>query len=89
MDAILALSLAVVMYGAIPVYVVWQMIALFRRRGWGLALSLLPVLPMAVVLAATVDAWREGSTLWPLMLVLASPVAVLWLWLVGRLMPAR
>ena len=89
MDALLALPFVVLMYGAIPVYAIWQGLVLFRRRGWSLALSLLPALPMGLVLAATLQGYREGSNLWPLLLLLASPVAVLWLWLVGRLLPAR
>jgi hypothetical protein len=89
MDLILVLPFAVLMYAAIPVYAVWQVLVLFRRRGRGLVLSLLPVLPMGFVLAATVQAYLQDSTLWPLMLILTAPPAVLWLWLVGHLFPAR
>jgi hypothetical protein len=88
-DTILALPLAVVMYGAIPLYAGLQVLSLLRRRGWGLALSLVPLAPMAWVVTVTWQAWTEGSTPWPLFLILAAPVAALWLWLVGRLSPAR
>jgi hypothetical protein len=89
METILALPFAVLMYGAIPVYGVWQVLVLFRRRRWALALSLVPVVPMAMVLYATVEGYRASSNLWPLFLILAAPVAVFWLWLVGRILPAR
>lgn len=89
MDMILALPFALLMYGAIPLYGLWQVQAMVRRRGWALVLSLLPLLPMGVVLVVTVQGYVAGSNLWPLLLILAAPVAALWLWIVGRLLPAR
>lgn len=89
MDAILALLLAVVMYGSIPLYAGLQVLALVQRRGWGWALSLVPLAPMAWVATVTWQAYHEASNLWPLFLILAAPVAALWLWLVGRILPAR
>ncbi|HLQ17813.1 MAG TPA: hypothetical protein VK146_02445, partial [Tabrizicola sp.] len=60
MDAILSLILAVLMYGSIPVGTGVQVVAMVRRRGWGLVLSVVPVLPMAWVLAITWRAYRDG-----------------------------
>jgi hypothetical protein len=89
MDTLATFAFAVLMFGAIPVYAVWQVLVLFRRRGLGLILSLLPVVPMGAILAGAVSAYQQDSNLWPLLLILASPVAVVWLWLVGRILPAR
>ena len=48
-----------------------------------------PLVPMAWVATVTWQAYHEASNLWPLFLILAAPVAALWLWLVGRILPAR
>lgn len=75
--------LTVAAFLSVPVYPIAQVLVLFRRRGWSLGLSLVPVLPMLGLLVHTILAFQAGGNLAPLMLILASPFAVLWLWLAG------
>ena len=48
-----------------------------------LSLSKLPVLPMALAWLICIYSYSQGSNLWPLLVILTSPFAVLWLFLVG------
>src|SRR5947209_1090571 len=57
------------------VYLVMQAYAAMHLRGGWRWTSLLPLLPMALVLAMTVGAYRQGSNIWPVPLILASPPA--------------
>lgn len=58
-------------------YVVIQVIAAVRLRGKYRLICLVPVLPMLVVGALTVSAYRQQSNLWPILLIFAGPVAFL------------
>jgi hypothetical protein len=59
-------------------YVVAQVIALTMLRGRTLWFALLPIVPMAWVAYATAGAWAAQSNLWPIMMIFASPVAVVY-----------
>lgn len=69
------------------IYVILQIVSLVTLRGLGRSLSLLPILPMAGVAAWTINAYRHGSNLWPILLILTSPLADLLLgilWFITR-----
>jgi tellurite resistance protein TehA-like permease len=61
------------------VYVLAQIFVPFRLRGAWRGLSLLPVPVMAYVVYATVGAFNEHSNMWPILLIIASPVAAFFL----------
>ncbi len=62
-----------------PVYLVLQVVLLWRyRAGWRVAAAV-PVLPMTGVLIYTVYAYQAGSNLFPLVLIFTSPFALLYL----------
>jgi len=61
------------------VYAALQGFALVRLRGYSLALALLPIPAMAYVVYVTMDAYRIHSNMWPILLRLASPCAVIFL----------
>ncbi len=74
------------------VYVVMQIIAAIKLRGLGRWLSLLPVPIMLYVLWITGQAYHLDSNIWPIMLILASPIAVAYLifsFLIYCLIPRR
>jgi hypothetical protein len=50
-----------------------------RLRGAWRGLSLLPLPAMAYVLYTTVAAFKEHSNMWPILLIIASPVAAFFL----------
>ena len=79
----LAPLLTIAAFLSLPLYPIAQIFVLFRRRGWSLWLSLVPVLPMLGLLAQTIVAFREGANLAPLLIIIASPLALVWLWLAG------
>ena len=59
-----------------PAYVIAQIVAIVRlRRGWRWA-SLVPVIPMIIVVVLTVEALLQQSNLWPVLLLFASPPAL-------------
>lgn len=62
---------------AVPLYVVLQAVALVRPGSR--AAAVVPLAVMVPVFAYTGLALAQGSNLWPLMLLFASPVAVLYL----------
>jgi len=70
-------------------YVIAHMAAIiYLRRGWRWA-SLVPVLPMIFVVAATIKFFIKQGNLWPLLLLFSSPVALahmLCVWAVHRLL---
>ena len=72
-----ALGIAVISF--VPVYVIVQAVALWRLRGRPRKMAAIPLIPMAVILAYTVFAYRAGSTLFPIVLIFTSPPAVLFL----------
>ena len=62
---------------AFSAYVVIQMLALFTLRQRFLRASLIPLGVMLVVVLITILAYRAQSNLWPILLVLTSPLALL------------
>jgi hypothetical protein len=75
-------ALSFVMIWSAPGYLVLQALALWRLRGgWRLAAAI-PAVPMALVLAYTVVAFRAGSNLSPLVLIFTIPLALLYLLIV-------
>ena len=61
------------------VYAAAQIFVPIRLRGTWRWLSLLPVPCMVYVVYATVAAFKEHSNMWPILLIIASPVAALFL----------
>jgi hypothetical protein len=61
------------------VYVFAQVFVPIRLRGAWRWLSLLPVPIMAYVVYATVAAFKQQSNMWPILLILVSPVAAFFL----------
>jgi hypothetical protein len=69
----------------IPLYVLLQVVVLYQVRGlwrWAAALPLVGMLPLFVLAAYE---YSQQSELWPLMLVLSSPVAIVWLLIIAGL----
>jgi hypothetical protein len=58
-------------------YVVIQVLALFTLRQRFLKAALIPLAVMLVVGLITIIAYRGQSNLWPILLVLTSPIALL------------
>lgn len=63
-------------------YLTAQIGAVVRLRGWPRRIALLPVIPMAWVTYVTIQAFRNDSNLWPIILILASPVAAFFIFVV-------
>ncbi|HET9417969.1 MAG TPA: hypothetical protein VFO30_01395 [Chthoniobacterales bacterium] len=61
------------------IYVLAQIFVPIRLRGAWRGLSLLPIPAMAYVVYATVGAFKEHSNMWPILLIIASPVAAFFL----------
>jgi len=60
-------------------YLVAQIIAWRRLHGGWRVAAFVPIVPMVMVLLHTVRAYRAGSTLFPLVLIFTSPVALIYL----------
>ena len=79
----LAAYVTVAIWGGLLVYPVLQYIALRRLRGrWWRAMAILPLIPMAPVLAVTLVAILQNSNMWPIWLIFVAPLALLYLGLV-------
>jgi hypothetical protein len=71
---------------SVPGYFVLQAALTFwTSRGWRIA-SLVPACAMVPILASTVIAFAAQSNLWPIPLILAAPVACLYLILLSVLL---
>ena len=64
-------------------YVVAQALALYRLRGSMRWAVFVPVLPMLWVAYITADAWAAQSNIWPIVMIFASPVALVYVALVA------
>ena len=64
---------------AAPAYFFLQVLMAVRYRGRWLVLSLVPLLFMAPLAAHAGLAFAAGLNLWPVLLILASPVAFAYL----------
>jgi hypothetical protein len=62
-----------------PAYFFLQLLMAVRYRGRWLVLSLVPLLFMLPLAAHAGLAFAAGSNVWPLLLILASPVAFAYL----------
>ena len=62
-----------------PAYFFFQVIMAARYRGRWLVLSLAPLLVMVPLAIHAGFAFAGGSNLWPMLLILASPIAFLYL----------
>jgi hypothetical protein len=71
--------LVCLMFLSVPAYVIVQIVALFRMSGWWLLAGLLPIVPMAVVSIITHNAYGAQSNMWPILLLFASPAALIYL----------
>ena len=61
------------------VYIFAQIFVPLRLRGAWRGLSLLPIPVMAYVVYATVAAFKQHSNMWPILLIMTSPVAAFFL----------
>ncbi len=67
---------------SIPAYFVLQIVLLWRLRdGWRRAVAL-PVIPMLAAVAYTIYAYKDGSNLFPLVLIFTAPIALIYLLIV-------
>jgi hypothetical protein len=62
-----------------PAYFFLQLLTAVRYRGRWLALSLVPLLLMVPLGVHAGMAFVAGSNLWPMLLILAAPVACIYL----------
>lgn len=62
-----------------PLYFFLQLLMVMRYRGRWRYLSLVPLLAMVPLAVHAGLAHRAGSNLWPLLLILAAPIASLYL----------
>jgi len=72
------------------VYVIVQGLAVRLTTGRARMLVLIPMPLMLLMLIFTFFAYREASNLWPLFLILSSPIAVIYIasiWLIKTLNP--
>ena len=79
LQAIVGLVVIVIGFGAAVAYPKLQYNAIKQLHGVWRALSMLPLLVMAVVIAVTVPALVEGGNLWPLLIIFVTPFATLYL----------
>jgi hypothetical protein len=69
----------------IPAYVVLQVVALMRSSGGSRVAAALPLFVMVPVFALTVVALVQESNLWPILMLMASPVALVYVAVVALL----
>jgi hypothetical protein len=58
-------------------YLIIQILAIWQVKGRAKLGVSVPLLLMVLVLIATFSAYREGSNLWPILLILCSPIAAI------------
>jgi hypothetical protein len=79
MDYFLGVLFFALIWGSVLAYVVLQLYALVRCKGWWRGTALVALLGMTPVVWITIIGYNEESNLWPIFLILASPVAVAYL----------
>ena len=67
------------MFLSFPVYLLMQIVALSEMKGWWRIVAFLPVIPMIYIIVGTIIGYSEGANLWPIMLLLTSPAAFLYM----------
>jgi hypothetical protein len=81
---ILTIPLTIFAFLSVPLYPLAQLGVVFLRRGPGMWLALLPIGPMMAAYVAFHQAWQDGGNLSPLILIFTSPVALIWILVVGH-----
>jgi len=76
---LLGILFLLIMWGPVVAYLVLQIRALMKLRGGRRIFAAIPLLFMIPVYVVTIIALSQGSNLWPLILIFASPVACVWL----------
>jgi uncharacterized protein YebE (UPF0316 family) len=65
-------------------YLVFQIRALIKLRGGRRIFAAVPLLFMIPILVVSIEDLLKGSNLWPIFLILASPVGCVWLLIAFR-----
>jgi hypothetical protein len=73
---------------AVPAYIILQFVVIWRSSGPSRWVAALPLVFMVPIFILTVVALIQESNLWPLLLLFASPVALLYVVVVGLFMRA-
>ena len=68
---------------AVPAYILLQFVVVWRSSGLTRWVAALPLAVMVPIFILTVVALLQESNLWPLLLLFASPVALLYVVVVG------
>jgi uncharacterized membrane protein len=69
----------------VPAYLVLQVVALMRSSGGSQAAAALPLVVMVPVFALSAVALVQESNLWPVLMLFASPIALLYVAVVAVL----
>ena len=62
----------------VPAYVVLQIVALMRSSGGSRVVAVLPLFVMVPVFALTAIAFSQESNLWPIWILIACPIATMY-----------
>jgi hypothetical protein len=62
--------------GSLPLYIVLQVRSIKRLRGGWRVFAVLPLAPIALILIETIIGLYQGANLWPLGIILLSPIAL-------------
>ena len=79
MDFVLGRLIPFAVYGGMFGYPVLQYLAIYWTRGRWQVFASIPLVPMAILLAITGLGSSETSGVWPLLLVLTAPLALVYL----------
>ena len=71
---------------AVPAYIILQFVVIWRSSGPSRWVAAVPLVVMVPVFVLTGVAYAQESNLWPLWLLFASPVALLYVVVVGLFM---
>ena len=74
-----AVMIMVGFWGGVLAYPILQFIAVKRMRGGWRVLAYLPLILMAFVFLITIVGFYQQSNLWPLILILVSPLVLVYL----------
>lgn len=74
-----AVMIMVGFWGGVLAYPILQFIAVKRMRGGWRVLAYLPLILMVFVFVITIVGFYQQSNLWPLILILVSPLVFLYL----------
>jgi len=71
---------------AVPAYIILQFVVIWRLSGPSRWVAALPLVFMVPIFVMTVVAYAQEKNLWPLLLLFASAVALLYVVVVGLFM---